>query len=89
MESVLQSQTAKDATALFVHADVTGAYMNDMIISLGGVPPKKHIYSGHFHKPHVVETKQQRIEYLGSPYQVSLCYRSLEMCRTDSHEYWT
>ncbi|GKY91347.1 hypothetical protein MPSEU_000106900 [Mayamaea pseudoterrestris] len=77
MESIVQSPQALSATALFLHADVTGAYMNDMVQSSGGVPPSmfpsgKHIYSGHFHKPHVVESSHVRIEYLGSPYQVSL-----------------
>ena len=62
MESVLSSSAAENATALFVHADVTGAYMNDLIVSQGGVPPScfpsnKPIYSGHFHKPHVVTRK--------------------------------
>ena len=65
--------------AIFCHADVTGAYMNDQIISLGGVPPylfppRVRIYSGHFHKPHTVTHASSgvSIEYLGSPYQVSL-----------------
>ena len=79
MESILQSSMAlqNDVQALFVHADVQGAYMNDQVVSTGGVPPRlfplhKHIYSGHFHKPHVVEQSGRKIHYLGSPYQVSL-----------------
>jgi hypothetical protein len=65
------------SAAILVHADVTGAYMNDMILSSGGVPPSmfprdKVVYSGHFHKPHVVRSSGRTIEYLGSPYQVSL-----------------
>lgn len=87
LESVLQSEAAVDARAIFCHADVTGAYMNDNIVSLGGVPPRVFppnipIYAGHFHKPHTVtrmtyngETGQKEvrcIEYLGSPYEVSL-----------------
>ena len=77
MESVLQSPQALASNALFIHADVTGAYMNDMVQSSGGVPPSmfpanKYIYSGHFHKPHVVSKSGIRIDYLGSPYQVSL-----------------
>jgi hypothetical protein len=74
------------ATAIFCHADVTGASMNDNIVSQGGVPPRvfppdKPIYSGHFHKPHQVTAvtkgangvRQVRcIEYLGLPYEVSL-----------------
>ena len=77
MESILQSKLAHEASALFVHADVTGAYMNDLIVSLGGVPPcmfppHKPIYSGHFHKPHIVKSGDVTVEYLGSPYEVSL-----------------
>jgi hypothetical protein len=77
MESVLQSTAALAATSLFIHADVTGAYMNDQLVSHGGVPPRmfppnRPIYSGHFHKPHLVQQENVHIEYLGSPYQVSL-----------------
>ena len=77
MESVLRSPETKASTAVFCHADVTGAYMNDLLVSTGGVPPdmfpsRKPIYSGHFHKPHVVEHDKISIEYLGSPYEVSL-----------------
>jgi len=79
MESVLQSPaaTAQNMHAVLCHADITGAYMNDLMVSTGGVPPRWFpsgipIYSGHFHKPHMVEHKAKNIEYLGSPYQVSL-----------------
>ena len=91
MESVLQSQHAQEASALFVHAEVKGALMNDLMISTHGIPPAsfpshKSIYSGHFHKPHSVQSSRHyqngtdaattttttAIEYLGSPYQVSL-----------------
>ena len=79
MESVLQSKYAHEAQIILAHVDVTGAYMNDLVVSLGGVspsvfPPNKPIYSGHYHKPHKVESKSKNIsiEYLGSPYQVSL-----------------
>lgn len=77
MESVLRSTVAVESTALFVHADVTGAYMNDLIVSQGGVspscfPPSIPIYSGHFHKPHQVKSGKVCIEYIGSPYETSL-----------------
>eukprot|EP00977_Amphora_coffeiformis_P023402 scaffold13260_cov163-Amphora_coffeaeformis.AAC.1 len=79
MESVLQSSaaTAENTQAVLCHADITGAFMNDLLVSTGGVPPRWFpsgipIYSGHFHKPHMVEHKTKYIEYLGSPYQVSL-----------------
>jgi DNA repair exonuclease SbcCD nuclease subunit len=78
MECILQSPTAQDeVSALFVHADVTGAYMNDLIVSQGGIPPSsfpphKHIYSGHFHKPHTVQSGHTKIQYLGSPYETTL-----------------
>jgi len=77
MESILQSPEAKEASALFVHADVTGAYMNDLILSMGGVAPStfpsnKPIYSGHFHKPHSVRSRNVVIDYIGSPYQTTM-----------------
>ena len=82
MKSIVQSNKAKESSALFVHTEVKGALMNDMIVSTNGIspsvfPPQKNIYSGHFHKPHFVETSSSSsssstIEYIGSPYQVSL-----------------
>lgn len=78
MESILQSSTAKEASALFVHADVKGALMNDLVVSTNGIPPAsfpgdKLVYSGHFHKPHTVKSANNvKIEYLGSPYETSL-----------------
>jgi DNA repair exonuclease SbcCD nuclease subunit len=77
MESILQSDVAKKASALFVHADVKGAMMNDLIVSIDGIPPasfppEKLIYSGHFHKPHTVKSANVKIEYLGSPYETTL-----------------
>ena len=39
---------------------------------LGASPPDIPIYSGHFHKPHVVQKSQVCIEYVGSPYETSL-----------------
>ena len=96
MESILSSSlvTSDSTKAIFVHADVTGAFMNDAMISQGGVsprmfPPNKMIFSGHFHKPHVLTSKNKnivdklqmknneegnaiKIEYVGSPYEVSL-----------------
>ena len=82
MKSIVQSNKAKESSALFVHTEVKGALMNDMIVSTNGIspsvfPPQKNIYSGHFHKPHFVETSSSSsssstIEYIGSSYQVSL-----------------
>lgn len=80
MESILQSGPARAATALFVHAEVRGALMNDLVASTHGIPPssfptRRPIYSGHFHKPHRVQAADQHkatVEYLGSPYQISL-----------------
>ena len=105
------SHTRRKADIIFCHVDVTGASMNDNIVSQGGIsiqafPPNIPIYSGHFHKPHnVTSTTTQknkrhsntgmltqykdnihkvtpttlnayqeirRVEYIGSPYQVSL-----------------
>jgi Calcineurin-like phosphoesterase len=90
LESILQSPLAQDnavTKAIFCHVDLVGGYMNDNIVSNGGVsprvfPPNIPVYTGHFHKPHVVarttydevsgDKHVWRIEYLGSPYQVSL-----------------
>ena len=81
MQSVLQSNMTRTSSAVFIHADVTGAYMNDMILSTHGVapvyfPPNVPIYSGHFHKPHVVLKEQAapgvKIRYVGSPYETTL-----------------
>ncbi len=63
MQSVLHSKVAASSEAVFVHADVTGAYMNDLIVSTHGVspsyfPPNTPVYSGHFHKPHFVGKSQ-------------------------------
>lgn len=48
-------------SAVFCHADVKGALMNDNFRSTGGMdisvfPKDTPIYSGHFHKPHTVST---------------------------------
>jgi hypothetical protein len=79
MEYVLSSRAAENVTApLFVHnADVTGASMNDLIMSQGDVPllcfsPNKPIYSGHFHKPHMVMRKDVSVDYIGSLCEASL-----------------
>lgn len=81
MERVVQSETSMASEAILCHVDVFGASMNDQIFSHGGVspsifPPHKHIYSGHFHKPHTVSSPKAApdvaIQYVGSPYQTSL-----------------
>jgi Calcineurin-like phosphoesterase len=90
LESILQSPLSQNnatTKAIFCHVDLTGGYMNDNIVSNGGVsprvfPPNIPVYTGHFHKPHVIarttydevtgDRHDRRIEYLGSPYQVSL-----------------
>ena len=78
MKAIVGSREANEASALFVHVEVRGALMNDMIVSTMGISPStfprhKHIYSGHFHKPHSIETgSSSTIEYIGSPYQISL-----------------
>ena len=61
MKEILGSvnTTASDATAIFCHADVCGAYMNDGMKSKEGLdishfPQHLPIYSGHFHKPQTV-----------------------------------
>lgn len=51
-----------------------GAFLNEASQAKEGIEPSvfpQHVpvYTGHYHKPHVV--KGTRIEYVGSPYQVS------------------
>ena len=82
MKSILGSTEAITSSALFVHADVKGASMNDLITSRYGLsesifPTNTHIYSGHFHKPQFSSStssssSSSSIRYVGSPYQTSL-----------------
>ena len=68
--------------AIFCHADVVGGIMNENgVLSSTGLPPEAfpplptRVYSGHYHKPHVVSEPHARgrhIQYVGSPYQTSM-----------------
>ena len=65
MKSILGSTEAITSSALFVHADVKGASMNDLITSRYGLsesifPTNTHIYSGHFHKPHEIQIGKKK-----------------------------
>ncbi|KAG0619717.1 hypothetical protein M758_4G159600 [Ceratodon purpureus] len=60
--------------AIFAHLDIVGAFLNEASQAKEGIEPSVFpqdvpVYTGHYHKPHVV--KGTRIEYVGSPYQVS------------------
>ncbi|KAL7444717.1 hypothetical protein ACHAXM_010925 [Skeletonema potamos] len=99
MKSILSSQAVAQSSALFVHADVKGASMNDLIKSRNGLsaiffPAEKQIYSGHFHKPHVVITAsssdRSKIRYVGSPYQISSSEegQSKSLLLVDSQNCW-
>lgn len=51
-----------------------GAFLNEEFQAKEGIEPSIFpsdlpVYTGHYHKPHVVKGTQ--IEYVGSPYQVS------------------
>lgn len=51
-----------------------GAFLNEASQAKEGIEPSVFpqnlpVYTGHYHKPHVVKGTQ--IEYVGSPYQVS------------------
>jgi DNA repair exonuclease SbcCD ATPase subunit len=66
-----------EVSVIFCHADVKGAKMNDNIISRSGAdigmfPGGVPVYSGHFHKPHTLQSRSRRLTYVGSPYQTSL-----------------
>lgn len=60
--------------AIFCHADIKGARINDTYQASLGVGPELFpaalpVYSGHYHEPHMLPGTA--ITYLGSPYQVS------------------
>ena len=101
MKSILSSTEATSSNALFVHADVKGASMNDMITSQHGLdgevfPCDKLIYSGHFHKPHTVSIGRKKkkssgvIRYVGSPYQTSYSEsgQSKSLLLVDASQKW-
>lgn len=95
MKAILTSEEAANSCALFVHADVKGASMNDLIKSQHGIsadsfPSNKCVYSGHFHKPHVVNIKGSQIRYVGSPYQTSLneAGQSKALLLVDANKDW-
>ena len=96
MKAVLASEEAANSTSLLVHADVKGASMNDLIRSQHGIsaehfPRDKCIYSGHFHKPHIVSVNSvSEIRYVGSPYQISLAEagQSKYLLLVDSNQHW-
>jgi len=103
LEAVLQqsSQSPQSSPhALFCHVDVSGASMNDNVVSHGGVAPSVFadhhpnvpVYTGHFHKPHTVGTKNNnKIHYVGSPYQVSLAeaHQSKALLVLDAAQDWS
>ena len=75
MAWVLQRYNESKHSAIFCHVDVTGASMNDNIVSQGGIsassfPMSATTYTGHYHKRHTVQNSN--IHYVGSPYQISL-----------------
>ena len=78
LASVLRSSAAAQASAVFVHADVTGASMNDGSVVRRGVSPLDFpdsgvpLVSGHFHKPHTVARGGRAVRYVGSPWEVGL-----------------
>lgn len=64
----------RNIEAVFAHVDVVGAKLNDSFQALNGIEPAVFpqgipIYSGHYHKPHMVPGTN--IRYVGSPYQVT------------------
>lgn len=70
-----------EVRAVFCHADVVGASMNESFQARDGLDPSLFspetdtgnvripVYTGHYHKPHTVPNTS--ITYVGSPYQVS------------------
>ena len=66
-------ETQGEFNAIFCHADVVGASMNETFQARDGLDPElfggANTYTGHYHKPHVVPNTN--ITYVGSPYEVS------------------
>lgn len=70
LEAALQASGG--VGAVFAHADVAGASLNDAFQARDGLPPRLFpggvpTYTGHYHKPHTVPGTA--IRYVGSPYQ--------------------
>jgi hypothetical protein len=66
---------AQPLRAVFAHADVLGASLNEAHQARHGMapdafPPRTPVYTGHYHTPHTVPGTA--ITYVGAPYQVSL-----------------
>lgn len=67
-----QGSSTTPVHAVFAHADVRGACLNEAVRAREGLdpgcfPPGIPIYTGHYHKPHRVPGTN--IHYVGSPYQ--------------------
>lgn len=94
MKSILQRYNSTHHSVIFCHVDVSGAAMNDGVVSRGGISPaffpaSVPVYSGHYHKPHTV--RNSKIHYVGSPYQVSLSEAQQEkaLLVLDADRNWT
>ena len=71
------SSPSSSISIIFCHADVRGAFMNDGArcrdgLDIAEFPRDLPIYSGHFHKPHIMSRGRSSLRYVGSPYQTSL-----------------
>ena len=83
INAALEAAAAARPAAVFCHADVLGANVNESHQSALGLTPSafglagdavRGVYSGHYHKPQRLEAKDAShppIEYVGSPYQQS------------------
>ena len=94
-EEATQLREGAPLSAVFCHADVIGGLMNENVRCEGGVPPDAFpppptlVYSGHYHKPHVLESRVARgrtIRYVGSPYQERVAHRFVSQAQM-SHLY--
>ena len=80
----VDAEDGRPVRAVFCHADVIGASMNESFQARDGLDPsllegpaaagatagyRIPVYTGHYHKPHTVPNTN--ITYVGSPYQVS------------------
>lgn len=72
--AIAAATSTQAVDAIFCHADIQGARINDAYQSALGLPKSLFpsglpVYSGHYHQPHVVPGTS--VQYVGSPYQVS------------------
>jgi hypothetical protein len=86
--ALVAAQASAPLRAIFAHLDILGASVNNKQQAAAGLSPKTFpadvpIFTGHYHKPHVVP--RSKITYIGSPFQrtnVTAAFHVLPVART-------